>query len=126
MYQAKSAGETYRRYDPSDDRFTVRRLKLLGELPRALREEELVVHYQPKIDLRAATVVGVEALVRWNHPEHGMVPPERRRHIARDPLGDLRDVVASVGAPCPNCDRYYIGPATPLCPNCGTHYDAGE
>ena len=82
MYQAKSAGESYRRYDPLDDRFTVRRLKLLGELPRAINEGELCVHYQPKIDLRSSSVIGVEALVRWNHPEHGMVAPDEFIELA--------------------------------------------
>ena len=95
MYQAKSAGETYRRYDPSDDRFTVRRLKLLGELPRAITENELVVHYQPKIDLRSSSVVGVEALVRWAHPEHGMVPPDEFIELA-EVSGLVKDLTRQV------------------------------
>ncbi len=95
MYQAKSAGDAYRLYDPLDDRFTVRRLKLLGELPRAINEGELRVHYQPKIDLRSSSVVGVEALVRWAHPEHGMVPPDEFIELA-EVSGLVRELTRQV------------------------------
>ena len=76
MYQAKTLRRGWTWYSKADDRFTVRRLRLLGELPRALSNDELVVYYQPKIDLSSGTVVGVEALVRWNHPELGMIAPD--------------------------------------------------
>lgn len=95
MYQAKSAGETYRLYDPLDDRFTVRRLKLLGELPRAINEGELRVHYQPKIDLRSSSVIGVEALVRWSHPEHGMIAPDEFIELA-EVSGLVRELTRQV------------------------------
>ena len=95
MYQAKSAGESYRLYDPNDDRFTVRRLTLLGELPRALRNNELIVHYQPKVDLRTSTVVGVEALVRWQHPDHGMVAPDEFIELA-EVSGLVRELTRQV------------------------------
>jgi diguanylate cyclase (GGDEF)-like protein/PAS domain S-box-containing protein len=95
MYQAKSAGESYRLYDPNDDRFTVRRLTLLGELPRALRNNELVVHYQPKIDLRTSSVVGVEALVRWQHPDHGMIAPDEFIELA-EVSGLVRELTRQV------------------------------
>jgi EAL domain-containing protein (putative c-di-GMP-specific phosphodiesterase class I) len=48
---------------------------LLGELRRAITEHELVLHYQPKLDLRTKRIDRVEALVRWQHPTHGLVPP---------------------------------------------------
>jgi diguanylate cyclase (GGDEF)-like protein len=76
MYQAKTLRRGWAWYSQADDRFTVRRLRLLGELPRALSNDELVVYYQPKIDLTTGTVVGVEALVRWAHPELGMIAPD--------------------------------------------------
>ncbi len=76
MYQAKAQRQGWARYSPGDDRFTLRRLTLLGELPRALDEDQLVVQYQPKIDLTEGRVVGVEALVRWVHPELGMIRPD--------------------------------------------------
>ena len=76
MYQAKAQRQGWARYSSGDDRFTLRRLTLLGELPRALDEDQLVVQYQPKIDLTEGRVVGVEALVRWVHPEMGMIRPD--------------------------------------------------
>jgi len=76
MYQAKSLRRGWAWYSPADDRFSVRRLTLLGELPRALSNDEMVVYYMPKIDLELGTVVGVEALVRWQHPELGMIAPD--------------------------------------------------
>jgi len=76
MYQAKTLRRGWTWYSQYDDRFSVRRLRLLGELPRALSKEELVVYYQPKIDLTIGTVVGVEALVRWQHPDLGMIAPD--------------------------------------------------
>src|SRR5262249_59570890 len=45
------------------------------ELRHAVERDELVVFYQPKIDLRKGTIIGMEALLRWRHPEHGMIPP---------------------------------------------------
>jgi len=76
MYQAKSLRRGWAWYSPADDRFSVRRLTLLGELPRALSNDEMVVYYMPKIDLEIGTVVGVEALVRWDHPKLGMIAPD--------------------------------------------------
>jgi EAL domain-containing protein (putative c-di-GMP-specific phosphodiesterase class I) len=48
---------------------------MVGELRRALESDDVVLHYQPKIEIRTGKVHGVEALVRWQHPEHGLVPP---------------------------------------------------
>ena len=76
MYQAKSLRRGWTWYSPEGDRFSVRRLTLLGELPRALSNGEMIVHYMPKIDLNLGTVVGVEALVRWEHPELGVIQPD--------------------------------------------------
>lgn len=49
---------------------------MVGDLRKALREDELSLLYQPKLDLQAGRVVGVEALLRWNHPEHGQIAPD--------------------------------------------------
>ena len=75
MYAAKRGGRGHVVYAPEDDRSSLRRLSLVGDLRRALDAGELVLHYQPQVDLRSGDVVGVEALVRWNHPEHGLLPP---------------------------------------------------
>ncbi|HEX6793202.1 MAG TPA: EAL domain-containing protein [Casimicrobiaceae bacterium] len=75
MYLAKAANSEYAFYDPNHDGSRQEQLSLLGELRRALEREELVVFFQPKIDLASGRVKGVEALVRWMHPARGMVPP---------------------------------------------------
>jgi diguanylate cyclase (GGDEF)-like protein/PAS domain S-box-containing protein len=75
MYDAKAAHTGHSLYDPALDRHSVRKLGLLGQLRRALAAGELVVHYQPKADVRSERILGVEALVRWQHPEHGLLGP---------------------------------------------------
>ncbi len=76
MYKAKKAGVGYRFYDPAEDPHSLRRLTLTGELRRAIEHNQLVLYYQPKIDLNTHRAMGVEALVRWQHPVHGLVPPD--------------------------------------------------
>jgi diguanylate cyclase len=63
-------------FDPKQDQHSPRRLALLGELRRALDQRQLLLHYQPKADAHTGQLLGVEALVRWQHPEHGLVPPD--------------------------------------------------
>jgi diguanylate cyclase (GGDEF)-like protein len=75
MYDAKQAHSPATVYDPAHDPSSADRLRLLGELRRALDEEELVLHYQPKLIPATGEVVGVEALVRWQHPERGLLAP---------------------------------------------------
>jgi diguanylate cyclase (GGDEF)-like protein len=62
-------------YDPMDDASDVARLALAAELREAIAERQLVVHYQPQLDLATGTIRGVEALVRWQHPERGLLGP---------------------------------------------------
>ncbi len=76
MYLAKGTGSGVEHYDASRDRNTTSRLVMLGELRRALSGGELEVHYQPQARLVSGRVTGVEALVRWRHPERGLVPPD--------------------------------------------------
>ena len=76
MYLAKEQGGGVEQYDVERDRNSTDRLVMVGELRRALTGDELEVHYQPKADLRTGRVDGVEALVRWRHPERGLVPPD--------------------------------------------------
>ena len=75
MYLAKERGTGYETYHASSDRYSPRRLALLGELRRAIEQGELVLQYQPIAEMKTGKVSKVEALVRWNHPEHGMLPP---------------------------------------------------
>ncbi|GII21817.1 hypothetical protein Pme01_14140 [Planosporangium mesophilum] len=77
MYVAKERNRGVAVYDASEDAHDPGRLALLTELRRAIDQRELVLHYQPKISLPTGEVSGVEALVRWEHPRRGMVPPDR-------------------------------------------------
>jgi diguanylate cyclase (GGDEF)-like protein/PAS domain S-box-containing protein len=75
MYTAKRSGGGIALYSPEHDQSSVRRLALLGELRSAIEDDQLLLHYQPTLDLRTGYVRTVEALVRWQHPEHGLMPP---------------------------------------------------
>jgi len=84
---------TYRFYSPSLNAESAERLDLEGRLRRALEREELLLHYQPKVDIRTGRVVGAEALMRWQHPELGLVPPGKFIPVAEDsglmaPMGE--------------------------------------
>jgi diguanylate cyclase (GGDEF)-like protein/PAS domain S-box-containing protein len=93
MYLAKSKGKArYEVYDPDMNARAVRRLEMENSLRRALERDEFRVHYQPKVDLSTGRVVGMEALLRWEHPQRGMVSPSEFVPIAEDtglilPLG---------------------------------------
>jgi diguanylate cyclase (GGDEF)-like protein len=76
MYVAKERNTGVEIYSSETDRHSTIRLGMLAELRGALENGELELHYQPKADLRTGDVVGVEALLRWRHPERGMVPPD--------------------------------------------------
>jgi diguanylate cyclase (GGDEF)-like protein len=76
MYRAKSdGGSRIVTFEPGMHTELVKRLELQDDLARALEEDEIVAYFQPKVDLRSARVIGVEALVRWAHPERGLIPP---------------------------------------------------
>lgn len=76
MYHAKSSGKnTFMFYSSEMDDAGVDRLEMENELRRALENNELVLHYQPQVDTLTGTVTGAEALMRWQHPERGMIPP---------------------------------------------------
>lgn len=75
MYQAKTQGVSTVVYDPGFDSHTIERLELLSELSDAIKQNQLQLHYQPKIDLQTGKCIGCEALLRWQHPVKGMIPP---------------------------------------------------
>jgi diguanylate cyclase (GGDEF)-like protein len=76
MYSAKAAHSGWELYSSERDHNSRRRLGLASELRVALDAGDLLVHYQPKASLRDSRVVGVEALVRWDHPQWGLLPPD--------------------------------------------------
>lgn len=77
MYAAKEMHTGYEVYSPSKDRYSPRRLMLLSQVRPALENGEFVLHYQPKVDVSTNRVTGVEALIRWEHPEHGLIQPDQ-------------------------------------------------
>jgi diguanylate cyclase (GGDEF)-like protein/PAS domain S-box-containing protein len=77
MYQAKAEGTGgHAVYDPGMHAGLVERVRLASDLRKALAEGQLRVHYQPMVSMRTGEITGVEALVRWEHPERGLVPPD--------------------------------------------------
>ena len=75
MYTAKEEKTGYAFFDGTSRQLDLARLTLVGELRRALEKRELVLHYQPQALLSDGTIRSVEALLRWNHPERGLIPP---------------------------------------------------
>jgi diguanylate cyclase (GGDEF)-like protein len=75
MYAAKDSGADFVIYHPSADGNTSRGLKLLAQMRQAIADNQLRLHYQPKIRLTDGSVSGVEALVRWQHPTEGLLEP---------------------------------------------------
>jgi diguanylate cyclase (GGDEF)-like protein len=86
MYKAKASGNGHHVHGNADDVDLATRLRMVEELRTALTSDQLVMYYQPKIDLRTGKVHDVEALVRWNHPTRGLLYPD-----------DFLDVVEEAG-----------------------------
>ncbi|MBQ5964738.1 EAL domain-containing protein [Massilia sp. ZL223] len=85
MYRAKSSGRNrYRFFEPEMTVAAQVRMALEVSLRPALARREFELHYQPRIDLRSMEPVGMEALIRWNHPERGRVPPQQFIAIAEE------------------------------------------
>ncbi|MGZ4609051.1 MAG: putative bifunctional diguanylate cyclase/phosphodiesterase [Actinomycetes bacterium] len=95
MYVAKRGHVGHAVYEPGADHHSTTRLQLVAELRTAVEQGQLVVHYQPKLDLTTGAVRGVEALVRWQHPERGLLPPYDFVPTAERTglIGPLTDVV---------------------------------
>ena len=73
MYEAKRSGIIYAEFNPEQDRMTWNRLIFMGELRDAMNKDQLTLYYQPKISAKNYELVGVEVLVRWLHPEKGLL-----------------------------------------------------
>jgi diguanylate cyclase (GGDEF)-like protein/PAS domain S-box-containing protein len=82
MYRAKTRALGVCLYDRESDTHSPERLALVTDLNDAIARGELLLHYQPKLDLRSGAVAGVEALVRWNHPRLGLLAPGQFIHLA--------------------------------------------
>jgi diguanylate cyclase (GGDEF)-like protein/PAS domain S-box-containing protein len=76
MYEAKHSGAGALVYDTRLDLHSPERLRVIVDLNSGIRARELLLHYQPKLDLRTGIVVGCEALVRWQHPQQGILMPD--------------------------------------------------
>jgi diguanylate cyclase (GGDEF)-like protein len=95
MYQAKAAHSRFATYTATGDRHSRERLALASELKRAIASDELVVYYQPQMDLGACSVYGVEALVRWQHPQRGLLGPDEFIAVAEQG-GLMRELTSTV------------------------------
>lgn len=76
MYNAKQGNNVYAVYDPSTNSHDVSRLELVTELHRAIDKAELDIYYQCKTDVKTGKIVGAEALLRWHHPQRGLIQPD--------------------------------------------------
>ena len=76
MYQAKQEGKNrYHMFDTDHNSVVKAKHDSIERIKQALNRSEFVLHYQPKVNMRTGVVIGVEALIRWQHPEHGLLPP---------------------------------------------------
>ena len=77
MHQAKQMASGYAVYAPEYDRHSPERLGLMAELRDAIEHDQLLLHFQPKVELKTGCIVGIEALVRWQHPRLVLLPPDK-------------------------------------------------
>lgn len=88
MYSAKNTGHGCEVYSPDMDLNSPFRLELMGGLRNAINSDQLRLYYQPKIDIRSGKAIGLEALIRWQHPDHGLLLPSQFI-----PISELSEVI---------------------------------
>lgn len=118
MYKAKTHDTGIELYKPENDQGTADRLRLVTELSEAIGQDQLVLHYQPKITLADGTLEGVEALVRWQHPRLGLLPPDAFVPLAEQ-HGLMRALTMDVIDQALRQERRWCeaGPAVPVAVN---------
>ncbi len=85
MYFAKEKGKNnFQFYSKKLDRISKRKIEMENGLRRALEKNELLLYYQPQMDLATGKLVGMEALIRWQHPKHGLIPPNEFIPLAEE------------------------------------------
>ncbi|MDX1452156.1 MAG: EAL domain-containing protein [Oleiphilaceae bacterium] len=123
LNQAKQLGKNVHIYDGDKDLYNSRRLSMMNELRRAISADELVLFYQPKVDLRSGNVEGVEALVRWIHPIHGFTPPDQFIPLAEQTglMEDLTDwVLRQAAQQCADWSARNVGGGLSVAVNLST------
>lgn len=106
MYVAKQSGRNrFHLFDPKFDQLVQARHEARSRIEEALRREEFVLHYQPKVNMRSGKVIGVEALIRWRHPDKGQLAPAEFLPVIEDtdfaiPLGEwvLHEALSQIDA----------------------------
>ena len=94
MYQAKESGRnSYKFFLPELDSHISSQVEIEGELRRALKNHEFEIYYQPKVRLEDDKIIGVEALLRWNHPDHGLIMPDHFIDVA-----ERSDLIVEIGS----------------------------
>jgi diguanylate cyclase (GGDEF)-like protein/PAS domain S-box-containing protein len=93
MYIAKQSGRNrFHFFDPEHDRIARERTERLSRIAQALRDDEFILYYQPQVDMRSGRVQGVEALIRWQHPQRGLLPPADFLSVIED-----NDLIVDIG-----------------------------
>jgi diguanylate cyclase (GGDEF)-like protein/PAS domain S-box-containing protein len=93
MYQAKQAGKNrFHLFDPEQDRLARTHRESLQHISQALANNEFVLYYQPKVNMRTGAVIGAEALIRWQHPQRGLLPPGEFLPVIED-----SDTIVDIG-----------------------------